>query len=327
MNQKIRWGIIGLGNIAHHFAKDLSLVDDAELSVVASRSFEKAKEFADQYKVAHAFGSYQELFESNEVDVVYIATPHTSHASWSIMAMDHGKHVLCEKPMGINRAEVKRMVAAAQRNKVFLMEGLWSRFNPTIQKVKDLVAAGTIGDIGYIHADFAFPAMDRDMKGRLLNPELAGGSLLDIGIYPIFLSYLILGKPKKILATSNFYTTGTEIQTAIIFSYSSAQAILYSGFKSKSEMKAEISGDKGSIYIQPRWHESESYTLEKDGKIENFDLPPTGKGYFHEIHEVHKCLRGDQIESELWSHQHSLDLAQLLDQVREQCGIVFPFET
>ncbi|MEL6919024.1 MAG: Gfo/Idh/MocA family oxidoreductase [Bacteroidota bacterium] len=326
MDQKIRWGIVGLGNIAHHFAKDLTLVTDGKLTAVASRSLRKAKEFADQYHVDYTFGSYQELFESNTVDVVYIATPHNSHAELSIAAMNNGKHVLCEKPIGVNTAEVDRMIGASEKNKVFLMEALWSRFNPVIQKVKQLVTEGAIGNLSYIKADFAFYALDKGEDSRLLDVNLAGGTLLDIGIYPIFLTYFLLGKPKRLLATSNFHEKGTEIQTSMIFSYPKAQAILYSGFNSKSEMKAEISGSEGSIYIQPRWHESNSYTIEKDGVLEDFELAPTGKGYFHEILEVHACLRNKATASKLWSHQNSKDLATLLGEVRSQAGISFPFE-
>ncbi|WP_411030923.1 Gfo/Idh/MocA family protein [Spongiimicrobium sp. 3-5] len=327
MTDKIRWGIIGLGNIAHHFAKDLSLVTDGQLVAVASRNLEKAKEFGTLYGSDHMFGSYDELFQCEDVDVVYIATPHTSHAALSIAAMQHGKHVLCEKPIGINGKEVDKMILTANEQRVFLMEALWSRFNPTIQSVKHSIeVAGAIGEIKYLHADFAFPALDRDREGRLLNPALGGGSLLDIGIYPIFLAYLLLGKPKTILASASFYETGIESQTSMIFSYEGAQALLYSGLTSKSEMKAEISGENGTIFINPRWHESSSYSLEKDGELTHFDTPPLGKGYTHEIIEVHQCLRDNKLESELWSHQNSRDLVQLLDEVRKQVGVVFPFE-
>jgi len=258
---KIRWGIVGLGSIAHHFAKDLRLVDDAQLAAVASRSLDKAKAFALEYKSENAFGSYLELFQSNAVDVIYIATPHNSHADLAIQAMENGKHVLCEKPMGVNSQEVTQMINAAQKNSVFLMEALWSRFNPVIQKVKALVSEKSIGDVSYLNADFGFYALDRDVNARLLNPELAGGTILDIGIYPIFLSYLLFGLPDKIMATSNFGATGAEIQTSMIFSYPKAQAVLYSGFTSKAEMKAEISGSEGSLFIHPRWHESHAYSI------------------------------------------------------------------
>lgn len=320
------WGIIGAGNIAHSFSKDLRLVEQGRLMAVASRSLEKAKAFAKEYNAPLAFGSYEELFKCEEVDVIYIATPHMNHAELSIAAMQAGKHVLCEKPAGVNKNEVLKMVKAAKEHHVFFMEALWSRFNPTIIKVKELIENGTIGNVGYLHADFAFNAMGRDEDGRLLNPHLAGGSLLDIGIYPIFLSYLILGIPKDIKASVNFYKTGVEVQTSMIFDYGNAQAILYSGLTSDSEMKAQIAGSKGSIFIHPRWHEATGYTLEKDGEQSVNEIGKLGKGYTYEIEEVQKCLSDKKLESTLWSHQNSLDLIALMDTVREQTGIVFPFE-
>ncbi len=326
MKDQIRWGIVGPGHIAHSFVKDLKLVTGGELMAVASRSLERAQEFATEYGAPHSFGSYEELFASDLVDVLYIATPHTSHANLSIKAMDQGKHVLCEKPMGVNSGEVERMIEAAERNKVFLMEALWSRFNPAIRKVKQLIENGEIGNIGYLRADFAFYGLDRDEKGRVLNPDLAGGSLLDIGIYPIFLAYLILGKPKSIKATSIFYKTGAETQTSMIFEYANAQAVLYSGLGSNSEMRAEIAGSKGSVFLHPRWHNAQGYSFEKDGEVTGFQLPTNGKGYTHEIEEVHTCLRTGKSQSDLWSYQNSIDLIYLLDSVRKETGIVFPFE-
>ncbi|TDS13487.1 putative dehydrogenase [Maribacter caenipelagi] len=322
----IKWGIVGAGNIAHSFSKDLALVSGGELVSVASRSLEKAKDFANEYGAPNAYGSYEELFNSNTVDVIYLATPHTSHADLSITAMKAGNAVLCEKPMGVNKREVEQMVAVAKENNVFLMEALWSRFNPTIKKAKELVDNGAIGTVVYVHSDFAFYALDRDEEGRLLNPDLAGGSLLDIGIYPIFLAYLMLGKPKDIKATANFYKTGVEIQCSMIFNYENAQAILYSGLNSNSEKKAEISGSEGTIFIHPRWHETTGYTLEKDGESTANEIGKMGKGYVHEIEEVHDCLNSGKKESDLWSHQNSLDLIEIMDSVRKKTGIVFPFE-
>lgn len=322
----IRWGIVGAGNIAHSFAKDLALVADNQLCAVASRSLDKASEFAETYGAAHAFGSYEELFKSDVVDVVYIATPHTAHAALSIRAMDHKKHVLCEKPMGINSTEVELMLAKAKENNVFLMEALWTRFNPTIKKVKQLIIDGEIGTVAYLKADFAFYGLDRDEKGRVLNPDLAGGSILDIGIYPIFLAYLILGMPKKITAQAQFHTTGVESQTAMIFEYENAQALLFSGLASNSEIKAEIAGSLGTLFINRRWHEASSYILEKDGDSNLFELEKMGKGYTYEIIEVANCINAGQLESTLWSHHNTRDLCTLLDTVRETAGIRFPFE-
>ncbi|WP_299162918.1 Gfo/Idh/MocA family oxidoreductase [uncultured Eudoraea sp.] len=326
MKEKIRWGIVGLGNIAQKFADDLKLIADGELTAVASRDIQKAKRFGELNNAKHAFGSYQELFACTDVDVVYIATPHTSHADLSIMAMNEGRNVLCEKPMGINRGEVERMIASARKNNVFLMEALWSRFNPSIRKVKNLIDEGIIGEVGYLHADFAFYALDKDINGRLLNPALAGGSLLDIGIYPIFLAYLILGFPEKIMASSKIYKTGVDIQTSMIFEYSNAQAILYSGLTSNSEMKAEISGSEGTVFLTPRWHEAQEYSVEKNDKLEKVQLPTRGKGYEYEIVEVHQCLRNGKLESDLWSLKNTYDLIRIMDNIRKQTGVVFPFE-
>lgn len=327
METKIRWGIVGPGKIARKFVSDLLLVEDAEVTAVASRSIERAKEFAEEYNVEHTFGSYDALFQSGKVDVVYIATPHNFHKELSVKAMENGIGVLCEKPVGVNRAEVVEQVNASKQNNVFLMEAMWSRFNPSIKKVKELVDAGDIGALKYLYADFAFYALDRDEDSRLLNPNLASGTILDIGIYPIFLSYLMLGMPDKIMATSKFHENGTELQTSMIFDYPEAQAMLYSGFTSHSKMEAEISGTKGEVFLNPRWHEADGYTLAKDEETNQFDLPLTGIGYYYEILEVNKCLKENKIESNLWSHQNSLDLSELLDKVRKICGVSFPFET
>ena len=326
MSADIRWGIAGLGSIAHTFAKDLALVQGGKLMAVASRNLQRSEEFAAIYGATHAYGSYDELFASNNVDVIYIATTHNHHEALSIAAMNNGKHVLCEKPLGVNLRQVKNMTACAEKNKVFFMEALWSRFNPSIQKVKQLVDSGVIGKIGYLHADFAFYALERKEESRLLNPDLAGGSLLDIGIYPIFLSYILLGLPKKIQSSSKFYKTGVEIQTTILFDYDEAQAMLFSGLTSKSEMRAEIAGSKGSIYIHPRWHETQGFSIEINGETETLSLPTLGKGYTYEIEEVQKCLSENKLQSDLWNHKNSIDLITLLDQIRTQNSIKFTFE-
>ena len=326
MNKNIGWGILGPGKIAQSFVNDLKFVDDGVLAAVASRNKDRAVKFASTNNATHAFGSYEELFTCDAVDIIYIATPHTGHMEWAMKAMQAGKNVLCEKPLGISLQEVEKMIACAKENKVFLMEGLWSRFNPTIQKVKHLIDTGELGKVSYIHADFAFYGLDSAEDGRILNPDLAGGSILDIGIYPIFLAYLIFGKPKKIHATSNFHKTGVEIQTSMIFDYEEAQAILYSGLTTKSKMRAEIQGDQGSIFIDPRWHEAQGFSLLKGESETRNELPTKGSGFENEIEEVHACLKAGKLQSDLWSHQNSIDLSSLLDEVRRQSGVVFPFE-
>ena len=322
----LRWGIVGLGNIAHQFMEDLRLVEKAQAVAVASRTVKKAAEFAGRYGVKKYYANYHKLFEDPEVDIVYIATPHDSHAGLSIAAMDAGKHVLCEKPLAVNRQQVESMVEAARQNNVFLMEALWSKFNPTIRECLHLVENGAIGSVNYVNADFTFYRQDKD-SSRMLNMQLAGGSLLDMGVYPVFLAYTIFGKPEQILATARFHSTGADIQTSAILKFQNGIANVMSGFASQSDMKAKIYGTKGSIIIDPYWHEAQGYTLiMNEGKAERQVLPTKGKGFTYEIEECIRCIEQNQIESKAWSHQHSLGLIKILDEIRRQSGLRYPFE-
>ncbi|MCF6297927.1 MAG: Gfo/Idh/MocA family oxidoreductase [Flavobacteriaceae bacterium] len=324
--KKIKWGIIGCGNIANKFASDLALIDDAELTAVASRSMEKANEFAQKYNSEKAYNSYDALFLDANVDIVYIATPHISHAELSIKAMEHGKHVLCEKPLALNKKEAVAIFETSKRTNRFFMEALWTRFNPSLIAIKKLIDDGEIGEIKFINVDFSFKT-DKSLDSRVLNIDLGGGTILDIGIYPAFLVYLLLGVPKEILAKSIFHdTTKCDIQTSIIFHYDTAQAIIYSGFVSKSDLVARISGTSGQIHLHKPWFVAQGYTLIKNDNEQVFNLSTTGIGFSHEIIECHNCLRANEIESDYWSHQHSLDLISILDNVREQVGLKYPQE-
>ena len=327
MSHTVRWGILGLGNIARKFAMDLYEVPEAELVAVASRSSDKATVFSDTIPQdpLHKFGSYLELFECKEVDIIYVATPHHAHLEYTLAAIEHGKHVLCEKPMGVNRAQVERMVTSAREKGVFLMEGLWSRFNPSIKHIVSLVDSGDLGPIRYIRADFAFNALDRDLESRVWNPELAGGALLDIGIYPIFLAYLILGIPDSIQAEGILHTNGVDQQVAMTFLYPEAQAQLFCSFCVTSDMRAEIAGEKGSVFIHPRWHETDGFHLTMDDGSE-YTEPTLGKGYTYEIQAAHHALREGWQEHPLWSWKNSLELVGLMDAIRKQIGLKYPFE-
>ena len=324
---KIRWGIIGLGRIARLFAEDLKLVDEAELVAVASTNTSRANDFAKEFGALQAYSSYLEVFNDPTVDVVYVATLHHTHCKFSIEAMNHGKHVLCEKPIGINRKQATEMANISRKNKVFFMEAFWTRFNPSIQKIRELILNGAIGKLRYINAEFTFHKLDDDPKSRSLNIDLAGGSLLDMGVYPVFLSYLLLGIPKEILARAQFFKTGAEIQTSMIFQYEDAQALLYSGFANDTDMKAKICGEDGEIYIHPFWFEAQGFELVKNGESQFYELPTIGKGFAHEVLEVHDCINEGNIESEKWSHQNSMELMGIVDSIREQSEITFPFES
>jgi len=323
MSDKIAWGILGLGRIAHKFARDLTLVKGAVLQAVASSSQERADAFAKEHKANTAYGKYESLYLDPLIQVVYIASIHVDHAPQSLAALEAGKAVLCEKPMGINAQEVKAMMALAKAKKVFLMEAFWTRFNPAMLEVKRQIEQGRIGDLRHVQASFAMPRWNDDPSGRLLNLTKGGGSLLDIGVYPVFLAYLLLGKPNKILATANFNDQGTETQSSIIFSYPKTQAQLYSSLTHPFTMEAKIYGEKGELTIAPTWHESEALSWKIGDTITQEQFPKKGKGYVHEIEEVHHCLNNNMLESEQWSLKDSLNLIELMDQIRKKVGVVY----
>ena len=320
---KVKWGIIGLGKIAHQFAQELLIVEDAEIAGVASRTLEKASEFAQTYNCKKVYGSYEALFDDAEIDIVYIATPHNSHAVLTIKALENNKHVLCEKPIALKYADAFQMIAASRKNNKFFMEAFWTRFNPSFQESLNRIKNGEIGAVKYISADFAFQVKNLE-NNRLTDLELGGGALMDIGVYPLFLAYMILGIPKEIVAKSNFNESGADMQTSMILQYDNAQAVLHSSFLSSSNRKATLSGSEGRINLNTPWYHAESYTLIKNDQKVTYQLPLQGKGYTYEIEECHKCIRENKIESDLWSHQNSLDLIKIVDEVRNQIGLEYP---
>jgi len=324
--KKIKWGILGCGNIANKFASDLALISDAELYAVTSRSMKKAANFKQKHNAVIAYDNYDQFLKDETIDIVYIATPHSSHANLSIRAMENGQHVLCEKPLALNKKETQRITDTSYRTNRFFMEALWTRFNPNIIEIKKRIDNGEVGQIKYIHADFSFKS-DKPLESRVINLDLGGGAILDIGIYPAFLAYILLGIPQEILAKSIFHEiTKCDMQTSMIFQYEKAQAILYCSFASNSNNSARISGTEGQIILEDSWHAPQGYTLIKNDMKKKINIPIIGKGFSHEIIECHKCLQSNKIESDNWSHQNSLDLITILDQVREQVGLKYPQE-
>jgi predicted dehydrogenase len=318
---KIRWGIIGLGNIANQFAADLKLIEEAELIAVASRDITKANEFAKNHDCDKFYSSYDELFSDDQVDIIYIATPHNSHAELSIRAMQNGKHVLCEKPLSLSYHDAVQMIEASKKYNKFFMEAFWTRFIPSIRELLSKVKSGKIGSVKYLKADFAY--YNSELGTRLTEKKLGGGALYDIGVYPLFLSYIILGIPQEIVAKSTYHTTGVDLQTTMILQYQSAQSVLHAGLVSASDMKATISGTHGRIDIDSPWFMTEGYSIIKNEEEEKFRISNIGKGYAHEAIECHACIKNNQIESKLWSHQNSLDLSSIVEEVKNQIGLQF----
>jgi len=321
-DNKIKWGIIGLGNIANQFAADLLLLPDAALVAVASRDHNKAIEFAKKYNCTKSYDSYEALFQDDQVDIIYIATPHDSHAELSIKALENGKHVLCEKPMSLSYKDALQMIEASRKHNKFFMEAFWTRFIPSVKEILEKVNQGIIGDVKYVKADFAFYADDA-AGGRLFDKKLGGGALFDIGVYPLFLSYILLGIPKEIMAKSIYHKNGIDLQTSMILQYENAQSVLHASIISESDMKATISGTQGHIQLNSPWYIADGYSVSKNNKEETFSLTNLGIGYTHEAIECHNCIRNNQIESKLWSHQNSLDLSKIVEDIKNKIGLEF----
>jgi predicted dehydrogenase len=320
--KKYNWGIIGLGKIAHKFAQDLGKGKNMRLHAVASRSIDKAKAFAEQYGAGHAYGSYEELVNCPDLDVVYIATPHILHCKNTLLCLEAGIPVLCEKPFAMNRQEVARMIAKAQENNTFLMEAFWTRFLPTTLKVLELIEQGEIGEVLSVKADFGFkPAFDP--SSRLFNKDLGGGSLLDIGIYPVFLALLILGKPQQIEALAHMGATGVDVDCGILLKYPDGKmAHLHSTILADTKTEAFIYGEKGTIHIHSQWHAPSWFSLIKNGeRPQNFHFDYFSNGYHYEAEEVGRCLSEGKKQSDLLPLSFSMDLIELLDAIREKAGI------
>ncbi|MCM8569920.1 Gfo/Idh/MocA family oxidoreductase [Gramella jeungdoensis] len=322
MKKEINWGIIGLGKIANKFATALTHVENARLYAVASRNRDKAVDISEEHNAKVAYGVYEQLMKDENVDVIYIATPHSFHHKLSLECIKHGKAVLCEKPFAMNRKEAEEMIALARSKDIFLMEALWTMFLPHYQFLLDTIKSGAYGKIRSLKADFGFEAeFDRDK--RLFNKSLGGGSLLDIGIYPIFLAYSLLGKPEKIEAIAKFAETGVDMECEMKFMYDDAQASLHSSFKEKTPTIAEITLEKAVIKLHSRFHEPTSISIISEGNETTKDFNVETNGYNFEAAHVTQMLLEGKSESSKWSHDETLDLMELLDNVRREIGLKY----
>jgi predicted dehydrogenase len=311
--QEIKWGIIGAGAIAAKFASDLKTVPNCKIVAISSTSQERADAFAQTWDIPNAHGSYESMFDT-DLDVVYVASRHPFHLEHTLLCIKHGKAVLCEKPFGMNAAEVEKMILAAREKKVFLMEALWSRFHPSLIKAKEILDSGKIGRAITFQADFGFKGVF-DITNRLYDPEKGGGALLDIGIYPAFFSYAFFGYPRQILASSIFSSTGTDETTSFIFKYDDLTSVMNCTFAANTNCEAIIYGELGKIIIHSRFHEANKVSLTN---TESFDFTRTTLGYDYEIAHVNESLRNKLTESEMMSHNMSRDLIKLLDEIAFQ---------
>ena len=328
INRPIRWGILGTGAIAAAFATALRQVTDATLFAVGSRSQTSADDFAQTHDVVRAFASYAELAADPDVDVVYIASPHTAHFEHTMLCLGAGKHVLCEKPFALNSTQTEQMVALAKHNGLFLMEAMWMRFIPLIIELRRRVDAGEIGQVRMIQADFGFRA-PRNPHSRLFNPELAGGALLDLGIYPLAFSALLLGEPTEITSLANIGTTGVDEQSAYVLKHEGGElSVLASALRTQTSMSAWVYGTDGRIHLPKQfWRAKEMVLYRNEMEPESINLHYAGNGYQFEAQEVVDCLRDGKTESEIMPLRDSESLMGTMDTIRRQWGLTYPNET
>jgi predicted dehydrogenase len=325
MTRIIRWGILGTGRIARDFATGLRDTPDAVLAAVGSRNLDSAQSFASAFEAPLAFGSYEELAASAEIDIIYIATPHPMHAENAILALRGGKAVLCEKPFAMNRREAGEVVALARAKGLFLMEAMWTRFMPALAEVKRIVAAGEIGVVTELHADFGFSATP-DPSHRVNDPLLGGGALLDLGIYPLSIACALLGRVETVQAHAIMGETGVDLTTAFTMRHAGGTLSICScSLRARSPSELVVSGTRGSVRMQRMFHMAESITVDLlDGPSRTIATPWLGNGYTHEAIAAGQCLREGLREHPSMNHDDTLAIMGLLDTIRKQIGLRYP---
>lgn len=325
--EPIRWGILGTGKIAHLFAEDLALLPDAALAAVGSRAEDTADAFGDTFDVPRRHPSYEALVSDDAVDVVYVATPHVFHAEHTRLALKTGTAVLCEKPFAINADEAAAVIERARTANLFLMEAIWTRFLPIMDDAKRLLDDGAVGPPEWLMADIGahFPF---DPEHRIYDPDLGGGALLDLGIYPVMLAIGWFGVPDTIVTTAVMGRTGVDEQDAITFQYDDGrQAVLAATVRTDGARLATIGGPDGQIQIHRPWWKGYRLTLtHADGSTDTMARPYEGNGYQFEAAHVMHCLREGRTESPVMPLDETLRIMRTLDRIREQWGLHYPSE-
>jgi predicted dehydrogenase len=325
MNKKYKWGILAPGKMSAKFTAGLKLLENVELYAVGSRDLNRAKQFAEEFGFKKYYGSYEELASDSDLEVVYIASPHSYHYEHTLLCLKNKKAVICEKAFALNSREVEEMINEAARQKVFLMEALWPPFQPIYKKTMELLQTGEPGKIVHLNASFSFQP-PYDPLERKFNLSLGGGSLLDIGIYPVIDALYFMGVPSEIVAKASFADSGSEDSISIIFRYDDGRmATLYSSFRTAGEIGCDLLCENGNLFFSRRRDMSQRLIVAMNGK-ENieYSLLPDAMGYQFEAAEVMNCLDAGILESGVVPHSFSRNLMNTLDRIREAAGIVYP---
>lgn len=313
----IRWGILGPGRISRSFAKGLHAAAGAELVAVGSRDRDRAAAFAAEFGARNVHEGYAALAADPDVDAVYIGTPNSLHHDHTLLCLRAGKHVLCEKPLALDAAQAGRMIAAAREAGLVLMEAMWMRFLPAVARLRDLVAAGTIGEVRTVLADFGFHAA-YDPGSRLFSPALGGGALLDIGVYPLNLALMLCGEPVEMQTLATLGATGVDEECTILLRHAEGRlSVLTASFRVDTPRAAHILGTRGSLTLCFPWWAANRLELRTDGdRIERMELPGRGGGYAHEAEAFMELIRTGRRESDVMSHRDSLSVLRLMDEIR-----------
>lgn len=330
----VRWGVVSTGRIASIVSGDLALLPDAILHAVSSRSRAGAEDFAARHGFRRAYGDddslpgYLRLIQDPEVDIVYVATPHASHFTVALAALEAGKHVLCEKPMTLNARDAAVLAGLARRKGLFLMEAVWTRFLPSVQRAAEIIASGELGEVRWIQADLGFPA-PRHPGARLWQRAAGGGALLDVGVYPLTWALIALGPPQSLTAAAHINGDGVDAETAVTLSYDSgARAQFMVSLTTVSTQAATVSGTKGMLRCNAPLFNPTELTMafgSGDARVETF--LPAGRGYTYQLREVIRCLQLGLTESPTMPLADTLLVMSLLDEVRLQAGITYPSDS
>ena len=318
----IRWGIAGTGAMAEEFVRDFVHVSGARITAVGSRRPASADDFAARHGIAAAHGSYRELVESADVDVVYVATPHPHHHAIARAAIEAGKAVLVEKAFTATLAGAQDLVDLARARGVFCMEAMWTRLQPAVVHARALVDSGEIGEVRTVQADLG-AYRTYDPASRLFATDLGGGATLDLGVYLVSIAQHFLGSPARVHAAGSAYPNGADATVSMLLAYDDGRsATLLASLESETPGRAVIGGTLGSIEIAPRFHHPDTLVIRRPGvAAETLVLPPTGRGYCHEVDEVNRCLAAGLTESAVVPLQDTLDVQAALESVLHQLGI------
>ncbi len=326
MGNTVNWGILGTGSIARKFVTGLAALPDARPAAVGSRAQKTADAFGREFDIPRRHPSYDALAEDPEVDVIYVATPHSLHRENTLLCLDAGKAVLCEKPFAVNADQADEMAAAARRAGRFLMEAMWTRFLPATGVLLELLAERAVGEVRMITADFGFRA-GLDPAGRLFDPALAGGALLDVGVYPVSLASMVFGgPPDRVAGLADLGQTGVDEQNGMVLGYDGGRlAVLCSAIRTRTAHELHVYGTEGRIRVPDWWHADHLIVIRGDGE-ERIDAPIEGNGYHYQAAEVMSCLADGRTESDRMPLDETVGVMRTLDRIREQWGLRYPME-